>query len=73
MPTSNPRVNITLDPKIMEVITALAKQEEKSVSSLSKELIIEALERREDGVLSALAESRDSKKSKKIDHDDAWK
>ena len=44
-----------------------------SVSSLTKELILEALERREDMALSAIAELRDKPKVKKVKHDDAWK
>ncbi len=73
MPTNNPRLNITLEPKLMAIVNMLAKQAHKSVASFSKELIIEALERREDRVLSALAEARDTKTSKKVKHDDAWK
>jgi len=73
MPTKNPRVNITFDPSMMNIITSLAKEEEKSVASLAKELILEALERREDMNLSALAKVRDVKKAKRVKHDDAWK
>lgn len=73
MPTKNPRVNITFDPAIMTIVTSLAKQEHKSVASLAKELVIEALERREDKVLSALAEAREAASAKKVKHDDAWK
>lgn len=55
------------------LLSHLAEHEHKSVSSLAKELIIEALERREDMVLSAIAEIRDVKNAKRIKHDDAWK
>jgi hypothetical protein len=61
MPTKNPRVNITFDPSMMNIVTSLAK-----------ELILEALERREDMNLSALAKVRDVKKAKRVKHDDAW-
>ena len=73
MPTMNPRVNITFEPPLMNLVSSLAKEEHKSVASLAKELIVEALERREDKVLSALAEMRDKKSVKKIKHEDAWK
>lgn len=73
MPTNNPRLNITFDPKTARVLAMLAEQEDQSVSSLAKELILEALERREDLALSALAEFRDKKSTKKIKHEDAWK
>jgi len=73
MPTTNPRINVTLEPPLMDIVSSLAEEEHKSVASLAKELIIEALERREDKVLSALAEVLDIKAAKKIKHDDAWK
>jgi len=72
MPTKNPRLNITLDPAVLNVVTSIAKSEHKSVSSLAKELILEALERREDKYLSKLAETRDKKGVKTVKHDDAW-
>lgn len=73
MPTKNPRVNVTFEESTVEFLTDLAKQEDKSVSSLLKELILEALERREDVALSAIAEIRDVQHTKKIKHEDAWK
>ena len=73
MPTKNPRINITLEKATAGFLVHLAHQEHKSVSSLAKELILEALERREDMVLSAIAEIRDTDNAKKIKHDDAWK
>ena len=73
MPTKNPRINITFEEVYAELLSDLAKQEQKSVSSFAKELIIEALERREDVALSDLAEVRDIEKAKKIKHKDAWK
>jgi len=68
MPTKNPRVSIPLEPHMMEIVVSLAKQEEKSVAGFAKELLLEALERREDKVLSAIADERDNKKSKKVKH-----
>ena len=73
MPTQNPRVNITFEPAIVAILSSLAKQEHKSLSGLTKELVLEALERREDRVLSAIAEAREHKASKTVKHDDAWK
>lgn len=73
MPTKNPRVNITFEPPVMNIVTSLAKQKHMSVSRVAKELILEALERREDKILSAIAEIRDTKKGKTVKHDDAWK
>ncbi len=66
----NPRINITLEKALITLLDAQAKLEHKSVASLAKELILEALERREDMVLSALAEVRDTKNAKRIKHKD---
>ncbi len=74
MPTLNPRVNITLEPRTAGILNSLAKHEHKSVSNLAKELILEALDRREDMVLSAIATARDTDNQKTIVHtDDVWK
>lgn len=73
MPTNNPRINITVEDSIAGVLSNLAKHEHKSISSLAKELLLEALERREDITLSAIAKIRDTAKVKRIKHTDAWK
>jgi len=73
MPTKNPRINITFEETTAGLLSDLADQENKSVSGLAKELILEALERREDMSLSALAEIRDHATAKKVKHEDAWK
>ncbi|OJX10986.1 MAG: hypothetical protein BGO77_01895 [Caedibacter sp. 37-49] len=73
MPTKNPRINITLEPATAAILASLSQKEHKSTSSLAKELILEAIERREDIILSAIAENRDSKGKKTIKHNDAWK
>lgn len=73
MPTTNPRIHITLDESITLLLTQLAKNEHKSVAGVTKELVLEALARREDIALSALAENRDKPKAKRIKHEDAWK
>lgn len=73
MATLHPRLNITFDPKKAAVLADLAKKNHLSISAMAKELILEALERREDIVLCALAEKRDSPNLKKIKHEDVWK
>jgi predicted DNA-binding protein len=73
MPTTHPRINITLDEKFAALLAQQAKQEHKSVAMLAKELILQALERREDMALSAIAKIRDSENSKKVSHQDVWK
>lgn len=73
MPTINPRINITLEKTLASVLEEQAKLEHKSVASVAKELILEALERREDMALSAIAEIRDKRNSKRKKHSDVWK
>lgn len=73
MPTKNPRINITMNPEEAALLTNLADQENKSVSNLALELILEALDRREDLVLSTIAKVRDRKTAKTVKHKDVWK
>lgn len=73
MTTKNPRINITLEKSTNALLAQFAEQEHKSISSIAKELVLEALERREDRVLSAIAEVRDTTKAKRVKHKDAWK
>jgi hypothetical protein len=73
MPTKNPRINITLEESQAYLLSFIAKEEHKSLSHVAKELILEALERREDKFLSLIAEKRDQAKTKRVKHQDAWK
>jgi hypothetical protein len=73
MPTMKPRLNVTFDHATASVLADLAKEEHISISSLAKELILEALERREDLALSSLAKLRDKRTQKYVKHKDAWK
>ena len=54
MPAKNPRLNITVEKEIAGVLADLARQENKSISGLAKELILESLERREDQYFSSV-------------------
>ena len=73
MPTKNPRVNVTFEKAVSELLSRLANQERKSVASLVRELAVEALELREDFYLSKLAEKIDIKGAKTFSHDETWK
>ncbi len=72
MPTKKPRLNITLEPKMISTLSGLAKKKRKSVPSLAVELIEDALERDEDIALSKLAMIRDIDKAKTVSHKNAW-
>ena len=66
----NPRINVTVEPKIYDILNALSNKEHCSLSALTKQLIMESLERREDLKLSQIADLRDNEPT--IDHDKAW-
>ena len=74
MPTKNPRINIVLEEPLYRIIREMAEKDGLSMSNLSRDLIREALELREDAALATLAEERDStlKAADRLDHDDAW-
>jgi hypothetical protein len=77
MPTKKPRFNITFDPSEINLLSSLAKKKHKSIAGMAKELIMEALERHEDKVLSEIADTRvkeaRKKSQKTISHENAWK
>lgn len=73
MATKNSRLNITMEPFEVTLLTELAKRQDKSVSSLVKELIREAFEVREDMILSAIATERDTADLETVSHEEAWK
>lgn len=75
MTTKHPRVSVTFDATTLQVLGSLSERERKSLSNIAKELICEALERREDIALSKIAEDAEkrSKRTKTISHEDAWK
>lgn len=73
MPTKNPRINVTFEESIAGILSNLAYREHKSVSSLVRELALEALEMREDYCLSKIAAKSDVQGAKTYSHEDAWK
>lgn len=73
MATKNPRINVTFEEATAVLLNHLAHQAHKSVSSLVRELTLDALERHEDLYLSRLAETLDKENLKTDRHEDAWK
>ncbi|HLY71311.1 MAG TPA: DUF6290 family protein [Puia sp.] len=73
MSNKNPQINITFEEETTHLLNTLAEQEHKTLSAFVKELIIDALDRREDMILSGIAESRDTQNAKRVSHEDAWK
>ncbi len=74
MPTSNPRVNVMLDPPLYEAVSRLARRDRVSLSTKMKDLVKDALELQEDLVLAALAEERERTFARKpaLSHEQAW-
>lgn len=74
MTTTHPRLNVSFLPETAALLTNIAKREGKTVSGLARELILDALEQREDVVLSKLAEERDRDNAgkKTVSHKAAW-
>ncbi len=74
MATKKPRFNVTVEPHEEKFLASLAKKERKSVSALIRELALEALERREDKILSALADERlkEQESQKALSHEEIW-
>ncbi len=73
MVTKNPRINVTFEEVTSKMLFKLASQEKRSVSSLVRELALEALGLREDLYLAKIAESSDKEDAKTYNHDDVWK
>ena len=74
MPTKNPRINLVLEKPLYETIEKLADNNDLSLSSQVKDLIIEAVETHEDFKLSKVAEKRGKYFSKKraLSHKKFW-
>ena len=70
MPAKN--LKVAVDKSTTAVLVALAQKENKPVAHVAEELILEAIEYREDKALSVVGEhrDRDSVKSKKVKHDE---
>jgi len=75
MPAKNPRLNIVIEEPIYRVIHDLSETRGISMSTLTRDLIREALELREDAALASFAEERERslKKSKMLSHKQVWK
>lgn len=74
MPTSNPRINVTLEKPIYESVKRLAKRDGVSMSLKLRDLVKEAMEIEEDMGLTGIAGEREKTfvKSKALKHDEVW-
>lgn len=74
MATKNPRINVVVEPNLYNNLSKLAKNNGISLSLLSRDLLKEALEIREDIHWDKIAIERESTFSKKesLSHEDIW-
>lgn len=74
MPTKNPRINVVVEPEIFTVLSTLAKGQGVSLSLISRDLIKEALEIREDIFWGETAKKREKTfaQKKSLSHEDVW-
>ena len=73
MPTSKPRINITLSNEVANILKKTAKQSKKSISKVALELIEYAIEEKEDMYFSKIANDREKSNPKWVeDSDKIW-
>jgi len=74
MPTSNPRINVTLEKPIYENLKRLAKRDGVSLSLKLRDLVKEAIDIEEDKALGDAAGKREKTfvKSRALKHDEVW-
>jgi metal-responsive CopG/Arc/MetJ family transcriptional regulator len=74
MPTKNPRINISLEKTMYDIISEIAKRKGISMSMVTRDLIKEAIETSEDVWLTRFAEERERTlhRDKSLTHEEAW-
>ncbi len=75
MATKNPRLNVVLEPSLMNGVSHLAKAQGVSLSTMARDLIREALDTYEDGQWQKIVQNRETSFSSKksLTHDEVWK
>ena len=72
MPTTNPRINITLDKETAALLGLLAKRQSRSKAAIAKDYIMLGIEQDEDLTLSKLAKARLQSMGKTLTADEFW-
>ena len=74
MPTKNARVNVVVEKPLYALIDELSKERGVSKSMLVRDLVIQAIDLREDQALARFADQRTKSfdKSKSLTHKDVW-
>ena len=72
MPSTKKRINLTVDNKTYSALEILSGKTQQKISTVSLNLIHQALELQEDIYFSKVADKRLSQRQKRISHDKAW-
>jgi len=72
MSTLKKRINVTLQENIEKAVEKLAIRDQVPVATKASYLIKLAVEIDEDDILNSIAEKRDTKGAKFINHNDVW-
>ena len=75
MPTKKPRINISLEKTMYDIISEIAKKKGISMSMVTRDLIKEALETSEDVWLTSFAEERERTlhRDNSLTHAETWR
>lgn len=72
MPSMKKRINLTVDDKTYLMLKTLSGRRQQKISTVSLDLIQQALELQEDIYFSKVADKRLSQKQKRVSHSKAW-
>ena len=74
MPTKNARINVVVEKPLYTLIDEISKERGISKSTLVRDLIIQAIDLREDQALARIADERGKSfdKSKALTHKEVW-
>jgi metal-responsive CopG/Arc/MetJ family transcriptional regulator len=74
MPTKNARINVVVEKPLYTLIDEISKERGISKSMLVRDLVIEAIDLREDRALARFAQEREKTfdKSKALTHEEVW-
>jgi hypothetical protein len=74
MPTKNARINVIVEKPLHAVIDEISKERGISKSMVVRDLVIQAIELREDLYLGRFADQREKSfdKSKTLTHEEVW-
>jgi len=75
MPTKNARINVVVEKPLYAVIDEISKERGISKSMVVRDLVMQAIELREDMALVHFADEREKSfdKSKALTHKEVWK